>query len=141
MRNGYLSSRCVRQTCVCCQCINPLPLDRLYCHAVAAVRSWPSTDRRHILAVAIRDSCVAHQNLAELQLCSCGHAARVASCASADDDTLTLMSAELLPRLEGGSGQPWKRSTTYELYEFYGRTHKLELYVWVSGHPVTLLIE
>ena len=29
------------------------------------------------------------------------------------------------------------RSTPYELFKFYGRTHKLELYVWVSGHPVT----
>ena len=30
------------------------------------------------------------------------HAAHLANCASADDDNLTLMSAELLPRLEGG---------------------------------------
>ena len=35
----------------------------------------------------------------------------------------------------GGSRQP------LDCLKFYGRTHKLELYVWVSGHPVTLLIE
>ena len=29
------------------------------------------------------------------------------------------------------------RSTPYELFKFYGRTHKLELCVWVSGHPMT----
>ena len=32
------------------------------------------------------------------------HAAHLANCASADDDNLTLMSAEILPRLEGGGG-------------------------------------
>ena len=30
------------------------------------------------------------------------HAAHLANCASAGDDTLTLMSTELIPRLEGG---------------------------------------
>ena len=30
------------------------------------------------------------------------HAAHLANCASANDDSLTLMSAELIPRLEGG---------------------------------------
>ena len=97
MRNGNLSSRCV-----CCQYIKPLPLDRLYCHAVAAVRSWPSTDRHDILAVANRDVRVARQNIAEMLLYVDDHAAHLANCASADDDSLTLMSAELLPRLEGG---------------------------------------
>ena len=29
------------------------------------------------------------------------------------------------------------RSTPNELFKFYGRTHKLELCVWVSGHPMT----
>ena len=29
------------------------------------------------------------------------------------------------------------RSTPCELFKFYGRTHKLELCVWVSGHPMT----
>ena len=30
------------------------------------------------------------------------HAAHLANCASANDDSLTLMSTELIPRLEGG---------------------------------------
>ena len=32
------------------------------------------------------------------------HAAHLANCASADDDSLTVMSAEILHRLEGGGG-------------------------------------
>ena len=40
-----------------------------------------------------------------------------------DDDRIALMSAELLPHLEGGSEQPWMRSTPYKKL-FYGRTHK-----------------
>ena len=46
--------------------IDPLPLDRLSRHPVAAICSWPSTDRHHILADANRDIRVARQNLAEL---------------------------------------------------------------------------
>ena len=45
---------------------------------------------------------VARQNVAELQLCMDDHAAHLANCSSADDDEIALMSAELLPRLEGG---------------------------------------
>ena len=45
---------------------------------------------------------VARQNIAEMILFVDDHAAHLANCASADDDNLTLMSAELLPRLEGG---------------------------------------
>ena len=93
------------QTYVCCHAstrFHPLPLDRLSCHTVAAVRSWPSTDRRHILAVAIQDIRVARQNLAELQLYNNDHAAHVANCASADDDEIALMSAEIFPRLDSG---------------------------------------
>ena len=78
--------------------IDPLPMDRLSRHTVAAVCSWPAVDRHHILAV-VR---VARQNLAELQLYVDDHAAHLAICASADDDEIALMSAELLPRLEGG---------------------------------------
>ena len=83
-------------------CIGPLPLDRLFRHTVAAIRSWSSTDRRHILAVASRDIRVARQNLAELQFYNDDHAAHVANCAGADDDGVPLMSAETFPRLEGG---------------------------------------
>ena len=82
--------------------IDPLPLDQLSRHTVAAICSWPAVDRHHILAVANRDVRVARQNLAELQLYVDDHAAHLANCASADDDEIALMSAELLPRLEGG---------------------------------------
>ena len=82
--------------------IDPLPLDRLSRHTITAICSWPAVDRHHILAVANRDVRVARQNLAELQLYVDDHAAHLANCASADDDNIALMSAELLPRLEGG---------------------------------------
>ena len=82
--------------------IDPLPMDRLSRHTVAAVCSWPAVNRHHILAVANRDVRVARQNLAELQLYVDDHTAHLANCASADDDEIALMSAELLPRLEGG---------------------------------------
>ena len=82
--------------------IDPLPLDRLSQHTVAAICSWPAVDRHHILAVANRDVRVARQNMAELQLYVDDHAAHIANCASADDDDIALMSAELLPHLEGG---------------------------------------
>ena len=77
-------------------------MDRLSRHTVAEIRLWPAVDRHDILAVANRDVRVARQNLAELQLYVDDHAAHLANCASADDDGITLMSAELLPRLEGG---------------------------------------
>ena len=86
--------------------LDPLPMDRLSRHTVAAIGSWPAADRHDILAVASRDIRVARQNLAELQLYVDDHAAHIANCASADDDRIALMSAELLPRLEGGSEQP-----------------------------------
>ena len=82
--------------------IDPLPLDRLSRHSVAAICSRPSADHHHILAVASRDIRVARQNLAELQLYVDDHAAHVANCAGADDDEIPLMSVETFPRLEGG---------------------------------------
>ena len=123
--------------------IDPLPMDWLSRHTVAEIRAWPAADRHDLLAVANRDVRVARQNIAEMLLYVDDHAAHLANCALADDDNLTLMSAELLPRLEGGGGseQRWKKSTVYKLFMFSGRTHKLELYVWVSGHSVTLPIE
>ena len=48
--------------------IDPLPLDSLSRHTTAAIRAWPSADRKQILAVAHRDIRVARQNIAELQL-------------------------------------------------------------------------
>ena len=82
--------------------IDPLPMDRLSRHTVAAICSWPAVDRHDILAVANRDVRVARQNLADLQLYVDDQAAHIANCASADDDGIALMSAKLLPRLEGG---------------------------------------
>ena len=82
--------------------IDPLPMDRLSRHTVAEIRAWPAADRDDLLAVANRDVRVERQNIAEMILYVDDHAAHLANCASADDDSLTLMSAELLPRLEGG---------------------------------------
>ena len=82
--------------------IDPLPMDMLSRHTVAEIRAWPAADRDSILAVANRDVRVARQNIAEMMLYVDDHAAHLANCASADDDSLTLMSAEILPRLEGG---------------------------------------
>ena len=84
--------------------IDPLPMDRLSHHTVAEIRVWPASDRHDLLAVANRDVRVARQNIAEMILYVDDHAAHLANCASAEDDNLTLMSAELLPRLEGGGG-------------------------------------
>ena len=77
-------------------------MDQLSRHTVAEIRSWPAADRDDLLAVANRDVRVARQNIAEMLLYVDDHAAHLANCAWADDDSLTLMSAELLPRLERG---------------------------------------
>ena len=82
--------------------LDPLPLDRISRHTVEEISLWPAADRHAILAVANRDVRVARQNIAELMLYVDDHAAHLANCASAGDDSLTLMSAELIPRLEGG---------------------------------------
>ena len=82
--------------------LDPLPLDRISRHTVEEISLWPAADRHAILAVANRDVRVARQNIAELMLYVDDHAAHLANCASANDDSLTLMSAELIPRLEGG---------------------------------------
>ena len=76
--------------------IDPLPMDRMSRHTVAAVCSWPAVDRHHILAVANRDVRVARQNLAELQLYVDDHVAHIANCASADDDDEIALSVYLL---------------------------------------------
>ena len=58
------------------------------CHADmrCSIYSWFSTDRQHVLAVATRDLGVARQIT---------HTAHF-------DDEITLMSAGMFPRLEGG---------------------------------------
>ena len=82
--------------------LDPLPLDRLSRHTGGEILLWPAADRHAVLAVAHRDVRVARQNIAEMMLYIDDHAAHLAHCASAGDDTLTLMSTELVPRLEGG---------------------------------------
>ena len=82
--------------------LDPLPLDRLSRHTVEEIVLWPAADRHATLAVANRDVRIACQNIAELMVYVDDHAAHLANCASASDDSLTLMSAELIPRLEGG---------------------------------------
>ena len=82
--------------------LDPLPMDRISRHTVEEISLWPVADRHAILAVANRDVRVARHNIAELMLYVDDHAAHLANCASANDDSLTLMSAELLLCLEGG---------------------------------------
>ena len=85
-------------------CIDPLPLDQLLCYSSSTVQSWPAEDRDQILAVANRDLTVARRNLAELTRYLDTHAAHLAACAGASDDSIPLMAAETYPRLPGGIG-------------------------------------
>ena len=105
-QNTYLHVRRVPDLCIASSSLlsvlDPLPLDRLSRHTVDEISMWPAADRHAILAVANRDVRVTRQNIAELILYVDDHAAHLANCASADDDSLTPMSAEILPRLEGG---------------------------------------
>ena len=59
-------------------------------------------DQMDLLTSLYSDFAFARQNIAELMIYVDDHAAHLANCASANDDSLTLMSAELIPRLEGG---------------------------------------
>ena len=104
--DGYGSGSPVPDLCIASSsllsALDPLPLDRLSRHTVEEITLWPAADRHAILAVANRDVRIARQNIAELLVYVDDHAAHLANCASANDDSLTLMSAELIPRLEGG---------------------------------------
>ena len=80
--------------------------------------SLGSADRHAILAVANRDVRIARQNIAELMVYVDDHAAHLANCASANDDSLALMSAELIPRLEGGYERSWMRQQTCNSLSF-----------------------
>ena len=84
--------------------IDPLPLDQLLCYSSSTVHSWPAEDRDQILAVANRDMTIARRNLAELTRYLDTHAAHLAACAGASDDSIPLMAAETYPRLPGGIG-------------------------------------
>ena len=86
------------------KCIDPLPLDQLLCYSSSTVHSWPAEDRDQILAVANRDIAIARRNLAELTRYVDTHAAHLAACVGAFDDSIPLMAAETYPQLPGGIG-------------------------------------
>ena len=73
--------------------VEPLPHDQLICHTPSSVQAWPTAAREEVLAVAHRDFTY------YLDL----HAAHLAACAGALDDSVLLMSAETFPRLPGGT--------------------------------------
>ena len=82
--------------------MEPLPLDQLLCYAPSTVQSWPTAAREEILAVAHRDLVVARRNISDFSYYLDTHAAHLAACAGALDDTVPLMAAETFPRLPGG---------------------------------------
>ena len=82
--------------------VEPLPFNQLICHSVATVRSWPTTRREDLIAVAYRDMAVARRNMAELTRYLDIHSTHIAACSGALDDNLPMMSAEIFPRLTGG---------------------------------------
>ena len=82
--------------------IEPLPMDQLLYHDVQAVRAWPESAHDELLAVAQRDVAVTRQNLAELTRYVDIHAAHLAACSGALDDTIPLMSVKTFPRTTGG---------------------------------------
>ena len=82
--------------------IDPMPLDRLLCHTVATINTWPPADLSHLQAVAHRDLCVARQNISDLQYYVDGYAAHLSDCAGAWDAGIPLMVAETFSHLEGG---------------------------------------
>ena len=118
--------------------VDPLLLDWLSRHTVAAIRSWPTTDHRHILAVASRDIRVSRQNLAELQLYVDDHATHIANCAAADDDDIPLMSAETFPRLEGGVRAALEEVDRGWTLDFYDRALKVMNCVCVCARSVSI---
>ena len=77
-------------------------MDQLLYHEVQAVRAWPESARSELLAVAQRDVAVARQNLAELTHYVDIHAAHLAACSGALDDSIPLMSIKTFPRTIGG---------------------------------------
>ena len=82
--------------------VEPLLLDQLICHTPGAVQAWPTAAREEVLAIAHRDLAVARRNVADFTHYLDLHAAHLAACAGALDDSVPLMSAETFPRLPGG---------------------------------------
>ena len=81
--------------------IEPLPLDQLLCYSPSTAHSWPTAAREEILAVAHRDMVIASRNVADILVYLDAHAAHLATCAGALDDSVP-MAAETFPRLPGG---------------------------------------
>ena len=82
--------------------IEQLPLDQLLCYSPSTMHSWPAADREEILAVANRDMVIVRRNVADISRYLDTHAAHLAACAGALDDSIPLMAAETFPRLPGG---------------------------------------
>ena len=82
--------------------IEPLPLDQLLCYSPSTVHSWPAADSEQILAVANRDMVIARRNMADISRYLDAHAAHLAACTGALDDSIPLMAAETFPQLPGG---------------------------------------
>ena len=82
--------------------VEPLPLDQLICHSPVSVQAWSTAAGEEIIAVAHRDLAVARRNIADFTKYLDLHAAHLAACAGALDDTVPLMAAETFPRLPGG---------------------------------------
>ena len=66
------------------------------------MRAWPESARSELLVVVQRDVAIARQNLAELTRSMDIHAAHLAACSGALDDSIPLMSVETFPRTTGG---------------------------------------
>ena len=101
LSRGAVSGASLGST-VLLQYIDPLPMDQLLYHEVQAVRAWPESARSELLAVAQRDVAVARQNLADLTRYVDIHAAHLAACSGALNDSIPLMSVETFPRTTGG---------------------------------------
>ena len=82
--------------------IEPLPLDQLLCYSPSTVHLWPAAHREEILAVANRDMVIAKRNVADITRYLDAHAAHLAACSGAMDDSIPLMAVETFPRLPGG---------------------------------------
>ena len=80
--------------------VEPLPLDQLICHTPVIVQAWPTVAREEVHAVAHRDLA---SPIADFTRYLDLHAAHLAACAGALDDTVPLMAAETFPRLPGGT--------------------------------------
>ena len=66
------------------------------------MRAWPESAYSELLAVAQHDVAIARQNLAELTRYVDIHAAHLAACSGALDDSIPLMSVETFSQTMGG---------------------------------------